>query len=70
MPRRVRRWLSEDTFTAEKRDQLVRAAKREFDLLTVLRRPNILLPIDLKIHELDPALVFDDDSDQPPLDDC
>ena len=69
LPRRIRRWLSEDTFTAEKRDQLVCAAKREFDLLTVLRHPNILLPIDLKIHELGPALVFDDDSDQPPLDD-
>jgi len=69
LPRRIRRWLSEDTFTADKRDQLVRAAKREFDLLTVLRHPNILLPIDLKIHDLGPALVFDDDSDQPALDD-
>jgi serine/threonine protein kinase len=68
LPRRIRRWLSEDTFTEDKRNQLVRAAKREFDLLTVLRHPNILLPIDLKVHELGPALVFDDDADQPSLD--
>ena len=69
LARRIRRWLSEDTFTVEKREQLVRAAKREFDLLTVLRHPNILLPIDLRIHDLGPALVFEDDSDELPLDD-
>lgn len=50
------------------REQIVRAAQREFELLAPVQHPGIVRALDLKEHELGPALVFERDPTEIRLD--
>lgn len=69
-PRRVRIYLVPQQTTVERRQQLRRAADREFQLLWDVREhPNILRVADFESESpLGPAVFFDDFEDAVPLD--
>jgi len=50
------------------REQIIRAAQREFELLAPVQHPGIVRALDLKGHELGPALVFERDPTEIRLD--
>ena len=50
------------------REQITRAAQREFELLAPLQHPGIVRALDLHEHELGPALVFERDPTEVRLD--
>jgi serine/threonine protein kinase len=66
--RRVRIYTVAQAATAESREMIARAAKREFQLLEEIEHPGILRAHDYREHELGPALVFDHDPDAIRLD--
>ena len=53
---------------AEDRQQIVRAAKREFTLLEGIQHPGILRALEYAEHELGPALFFEHSPDAVRLD--
>lgn len=66
--RRVRIYLVRDTLGKENRDQLDRAAKREYQILVSLSHPGILRAYDLSAHEMGPAVLFEAPADAQRLD--
>jgi len=65
--RRVRIYGTPDSDPAE-REQVTRAAQREFELLATIQHPGIVRALDLHEHELGPALVFERDPSEIRLD--
>ncbi|MCE9553877.1 MAG: BREX system serine/threonine kinase PglW [Planctomycetes bacterium] len=57
--RRVRLYLVRTGATAQERQTLDRAARREFQLLETLQHPGILRALNFTGHELGPALFFE-----------
>lgn len=67
-PRRVRIYLASGVESVHRRDQLVRAAEREYLALRGIDHPGIAAPIDFVEHDLGPALVFPYDPERIRLD--
>ncbi|ETA01105.1 serine/threonine protein kinase [Frankia sp. CcI6] len=67
-PRRVRIYLASGVESVHQRDQLVRAAEREYLALRGIDYPGIAAPIDFVEHDLGPALVFPHDPELIRLD--
>ena len=65
--RRVRIYGTPDQDIQE-REQITRAAQREFELLSSVQHPGIVRALDLHEHELGPALVFERDPTEIRLD--
>lgn len=65
--RRVRIYGTPDSDPLQ-REQIIRAAQREFELLAPVQHPGILRALDLKEHDLGPALVFERDPTEIRLD--
>lgn len=65
--RRVRIYGTPDA-DPQLREQVTRAAQREFELLESLHHPGIVLALDLVEHELGPAVVFEHDPTEVRLD--
>ena len=65
--RRVRIYGTPDQDPLQ-REQITRAAQREFELLAPLQHPGIVRALDLHEHELGPALVFERDPTEVRLD--
>jgi serine/threonine protein kinase len=65
--RRVRIYGTPDSDPLQ-REQIVRAAQREFELLAPVQHPGIVRALDLREHELGPALVFERDPTEIRLD--
>ena len=65
--RRVRIYGTPDA-DPQLREQVTRAAQREFELLATMHHPGIVLALDLHEHELGPALVFEHDPTEVHLD--
>src|SRR3954449_11449465 len=65
--RRVRIYGTPDTDPLH-REQITRAAQREFELLAPVQHPGIVRALDLHEHELGPALVFERDPTEIRLD--
>ncbi len=59
--RRVRLYGVHSGATADDRDMIERAARREFQLLETLQHPSILRAYNFTEHELGPAVVFEHD---------
>jgi serine/threonine protein kinase len=66
--RRVRIYGTPDIAGPEQRAQALRAAQREFELLSPLAHPGIVRAIDFHEHELGPAIVFERDPTEIRLD--
>ncbi|WP_322753657.1 BREX system serine/threonine kinase PglW [Frankia sp. Cas3] len=67
-PRRVRIYLASGVDSRDQRDQLVRAAEREYLALRGINHPGIATPVDFVEHDLGPAVVFHHDPDLIRLD--
>jgi serine/threonine protein kinase len=65
--RRVRIYGTPDQDPIQ-REQITRAAQREFELLSSVQHPGIVRALDLHEHELGPALVFERDPTEIRLD--
>jgi serine/threonine protein kinase len=65
---RARQYLVARAASEERREQIRRAAEREFRLLQGLDHPNILRVNDFKVHEYGPVLTFQHDSQAVRLD--
>jgi serine/threonine protein kinase len=65
---RVRIYGISDLATDDQREQLARAARREYELLQPLAHPSIASPQQFAEHELGPALVFPRDPSERRLD--
>lgn len=65
--RRVRIYGTPDQDLMQ-REQITRAAQREFELLSSVQHPGIVRALDLHEHELGPALVFERDPTEVRLD--
>jgi serine/threonine protein kinase len=65
--RRVRIYGTPDADPLQ-REQITRAAQREFELLAPVHHPGIVRALDLLEHELGPALVFERDPTEIRLD--
>ena len=65
--RRVRIYGTPDADPLQ-REQITRAAQREFELLAPVQHPGIVRALDLHEHELGPALVFERDPTEIRLD--
>jgi serine/threonine protein kinase len=66
--RRVRIYGTPDVAGPAQRAQALRAAQREFELLSPLAHPGIVRAIDFHEHELGPAIVFERDPTEIRLD--
>jgi serine/threonine protein kinase len=66
--RRVRIYGTSDTAGPDERAQALRAAQREFELLSPVTHPGIVSALAFHEHELGPAIVFDRDSSEIRLD--
>jgi hypothetical protein len=67
-PRRVRIYLASGVELRDQREQLVRAAEREYLALRGIDHPGIAAPIDFVEHDLGPAVVFPYDPELTRLD--
>ncbi len=66
--RRVRLYGASALASQEEREQLSRAAEREFELLDAVSHPGIIRVLNWHDHELGPALVFERDPSEIRLD--
>lgn len=66
--RRVRLYGASALASQEEREQLSRAAEREFELLDAVSHPGIIRVLNWHDHELGPALVFERDPSEVRLD--
>jgi serine/threonine protein kinase len=57
-PRRIRIYLASGTESRAERQELVRAAEREYRSLRGIEYPGIAVPTDFVEHDLGPALIF------------
>jgi serine/threonine protein kinase len=65
---RVRLYGMSDLAAADEREQVARAARREYELLAPIEHPGIISPQQFVEHDLGPALVFARDPDEQRLD--
>jgi len=61
--KRIRHYLITKAASQEERDQVRRAAEREYRLVEPFRHPGILRAQDFRMHEHGPALVFEHEPD-------
>lgn len=60
--RRIRLYLVENEATADDREMIRRAARRDFQLTEALQHPGVLRALGYTEHEVGPAIVFEHDS--------
>ena len=63
--RRIRLYLVENEATAEEREMIRRAARRDFQLTEALQHPGVLRALGYTEHEVGPAIVFEHDPMRP-----